>query len=347
MAKTSIVIFLTKKLGGAMPKGYHHLTKEERCQIYALKKRGDSLSTIARELDVNKSTISREIKRNSGQKGYRYRQANEKAIQRRQDSNNAKHKMTPELTYKIEEKINLAWSPVQISGRLKKENAGVSVSHETIYKHIWANKRKGGMLYKKLRHSGKRYNKRGKGKVGRGCIQNRVDIDDRPSIVEKKSRLGDWELDTIIGKEQSGAIVSMVERSTKLTKLVKVNRRTADSIENALNKCLEPIKDFVFTLTADNGKEFANHQEVAKTLEAGFYFAKPYHSWQRGLNEHTNGLVRQYFPKSMSFAEISQDDLIEVEKLLNNRPRKVLEFMTPIEVFDQLSNQSPIVALRT
>lgn len=164
--------------------------------------------------------------------------------------------------------------------------------------------------------------------------------------MEKKARLGDWELDTIIGAKHVGAIVSMVERRSKLTKLVKISHKTADNVEKALLERLSSIKEFVYTLTADNGKEFANHQNVSSKLEAGFYFAKPYHSWERGLNEHTNGLVRQYFPKSMSFDDVSVEDLEKVEILLNNRPRKVLEFETPQEVYDRLTTEPLVVALR-
>ncbi len=156
-------------------------------------------------------------------------------------------------------------------------------------------------------------------------------------IVEEKTRLGDWELDTIIGADQSGIIVSMVERTSKLTMLAKILRRTAEETEAALLKKLFPIREFVHTLTADNGKEFANHQRIGKALGADVFFVTPYHSWERGLNEHTNGLVRQYFPKPYRFDQISDADLKKIETLLNNRPRKILNFSTPLEVFNRLS----------
>jgi IS30 family transposase len=149
-----------------------------------------------------------------------------------------------------------------------------------------------------VRHHGKKYNKRGSWKAGRGCIPGRVDISERPLIVEEKSRVGDWEIDTIIGKEHKGAIVSMVDRHSKLTLLAPVSRKTAQEVEEALTGRLAEVSDCVLTLTADNGKEFANHQVVAAQLGATVYFARPYHSWERGLNEHTNGLVRQYLPKN-------------------------------------------------
>lgn len=328
-----------------MPEGYHHLTYAQRCQICILKDRGDSHGTIAKELGVHPATISRELKRNSGQRGYRHKQAHEKSQERRVDTPHPNQKMMLQLISAIEKDLRLQWSPVQISGRLKRQ--GLYISHETIYKHIWKDKRQGGTLYTELRHHGKKYNKRSKGTAGRGCIPGRIDIDARPLIVEEKTRLGDWELDTIVGAGQSGAIVSMVERTSKLTKLVKISHKTAENVEQALIDRLRPVKAFVHTLTADNGKEFANHQRVGLELEAGFYFAKPYHSWERGLNEHTNGLVRQYLPKAKRFDTISKADLEKIEVLLNNRPRKVLYFETPLEVFSRLTTESSFVALRS
>ncbi len=329
-----------------MSKGYHHLTRDQRCQFYTLKKRGDSVSVIADELGVHRSTIYREKKRNTGKRGYRFKQANEKALERRQIVSSQKRKMTNTTISIIKEKLRLQWSPVQISGWMKGKIDMTAVSHETIYQYVWTDKRKGGMLYKELRHSGKKYNKRSKGRARRGCIPDRVDIDERPAIVEEKTRLGDWELDTIIGTGQSGTIVSMVDRASKLTMLVKTSGKTAQEVTNALLSRLSPIKEFVHTLTADNGKEFANHQQVSAALETRFYFAKPYHSWERGLNEHTNGLVRQYFPKSKRFDDMTAADLMNVEILLNKRPRKVLGFSTPLEVFDKLSAKPVNVALQ-
>lgn len=318
-----------------MHKAYHHLTYAQRCQIYILKDRGDSKSSIARALGVHPSTIGRELERNTGSKGYRHQQAQAKADTRRNSKPNKK--IIDQIETAIKEKLQSQWSPVQISGWLKRHGKG-HVSHETIYNYIWKNKRQGGFLYKELRHQGKKYNKHGKGTSGRGCIPNRIDIDQRPSIVEEKTRLGDWELDTIIGAGYKGVIVSMVERASKLTKLVKVSHKTAEEVGRAIVKQLSPMKAFVQTLTADNGKEFAFHQMVSFELSADFYFATPYHSWERGLNEHTNGLVRQYFPKSQSFTDTSLEDIQRVEALLNTRPRKVLNFETPQEAFERLSS---------
>ena len=317
-----------------MAGNYRHLTYEKRCQIFILTARGDSQADIARALEVHPSTITRELKRNSVDQNYTPEEAQKQAQNRRKSLSFCK--MLVDLTIEIEELLKQDWSPQQISGWLKKQGKS-HVSHETIYKHIWADKKRGGTLFKHLRHSGKKYNKRSKGTSGRGCIPGRVDIQERPAIVEEKIRLGDWELDTIIGAQHRGAIVSMVDRTSKFTQLVKVSHKTAEEVKEALIKKLAPIREFVHTLTADNGKEFAYHQTVSAELEADFFFATPYHSWERGLNEHTNGLVRQYFSKSTSFDNITEKDIERVEGLLNNRPRRILEFETPLEAFCRLS----------
>ncbi len=317
-----------------MPKGYHHLTYEKRCQLQVLKESGNSIIEIAQALGIHRSVIYQELGRNSGPNGYKYEQAHEKASKRRRASSKRKVKMTSKLVAIIEEKLKLQWSPEQISGWLKRYPELGSISHEAIYQHVWKDKQSGGSLYKQLRHRGKKYNKRSRGKAGRGCIPGRIDIADRPSIVDEKSRVGDWELDTIVGKEHKGAIVSMVERHSKYTLLAKVDRKTAQAVTEALTRNLSQVKDCVLTLTADNGKEFANHQMVSEKLDANFYFARPYHSWERGLNEHTNGLVRQYLPKAIRLDEVSTEKIQEIQNLLNHRPRKALQFLTPMEVFN-------------
>ena len=269
-----------------MPEGYHHLTYGQRCQIFTLNKRKESQSAIARELQVHRSTICRELKRSKNREAYDHDQAHKTAQDKRKPLLSKENKFS-RLSSIIEEKLKQQWSPVQISGRLKKDGLG-EISHETIYKYIWIDKKQGGILYKNFRHQGKKYNKRGKGTSGRGCIPGRIDITERPLIVEEKIRVGDWELDTIIGGDHEGAIVSMVDRATKYTKLEKVSYKTAHEVGDAIVKALSPIREFVHTLTADNGKEFAHHKRISKELEASMYFATPYHSWERGLNEHTN-----------------------------------------------------------
>lgn len=330
-----------------MPKGYHHLTYEERCQIYTLKQRGDSQTQIALQLGVSRATISREIQRNTGKRGYRYKQAETLAKERRKTVSRRPRKMNETVITIIIEKLNQQWSPEQISGWLFRNCPHHKVSHETIYKYVWADKRNGGSMFKQLRHQGKKYNKRSGTNAGRGCIPNRVGIEERPKVVDAKKRVGDWELDTVIGLRGHGAIVTMVDRASKLTKLAKVPTKHAEVVAKALTNKLGDLSDAVLTLTADNGKEFANHQQVATALNAGFFFATPYHSWERGLNEHTNGLIRQYFPKGKSLENVTQADLDKIEILLNNRPRKVLQYETPIEVFQQLRTEFSNVALHS
>jgi len=203
-----------------MPKPYKHLIYEQRCQIYALKQQDFSQDKIASDLGVKQCTISRELTRNSGKRGYRFKQANDFAKERSIMQKSKKRVMIPILVTKIEDMlVQKQWSPEQISGRLELED-GTKVSHESIYQHIWRDKKAGGMLHKQLRQQGKKRNKRSGKNAGRGLIPARIDIKDRPKIVDEKIRLGDWELDSIIGAKHQGAITSMVERKTKFTRLV-------------------------------------------------------------------------------------------------------------------------------
>lgn len=270
-----------------MPKSYHHLTRDQRCQIYILLKRGDSKVRIAKILCVHPSTICREIKRNSAKKRetnqiiYKFEDAQRKALRKRREASCRPSKMTEETKNIIKQKIHLQWSPEQISGWLRINNI-ILLSHETIYKMIYKDKRKGGMLYKNLRRAGKKYQKRGS-RYKHRAIPNRVDIDHRPKIVELKERLGDWEIDTIVGKGHVGAVVTMVDRASKLTKMYFVPRKTSENVANALICKLLEIKDYVITITADNGGEFAKHEEVSRQLHADFYFAKPFMLGKEGL----------------------------------------------------------------
>ena len=310
-----------------------HLTYEQRCQLHALYQQGMTQEAIAAKIGSNQSVVSRELNRNQGLRGYRFKQAQRKTDERRKAASAPPRKMTPAIVALIEAKLREEqWSPEQISGWMQSTQE-TSVSHECIYQHIYADKHEGGTLYKQLRRTGKKYNKR-KGKTaGRGLIPNRIDIDERPAIVEQRSRVGDWEADTIVGAEHKGAILSLVERASRYTLLKKLDAATAETTGAAIITKMRPHRKLVHTITSDNGKEFAGHQRVAKKLKAGFYFAKPYHSWERGLNENTNGLVRQYFPKGTSFATISAEEVERVQNLLNSRPRKTLGFKSPNEVF--------------
>ena len=306
---------------------YQQLAYEQRCQISVLKKRGCTQREIAESVGVSQSTVSRELARNTGDRGYRHKQAQEKSSQRRKEACKPS-KMTLEMIAIIESKLRLEWSPEQVSGWLLYEQEEL-ISHESIYLHVWADKRSGGDLYTHLRRQGKKYDKRRNGKSTRGQIKNRVSIDDRPQIVDDKSRIGDWEIDTVIGKGHRGALVTIVERVTNFTVSRQVDGKTAAAVTQATIALLKPLKDVVHTITADNGKEFAYHEKISNALESDFYFAHPYSSWERGLNENTNGLLRQYFPKDTDFKEVTQADVRRAVNRLNTRPRKYLDFKMP------------------
>jgi IS30 family transposase len=310
-----------------MKNQYRQLTYAQRCQISALKDTGHTQRDIAIVIGTSQSTISRELARNTGLRGYRHKQAQARAIQRREDVHRP-IKMTAEMIASIDGMLKLDWSPEQISGALTATDAP-SVSHECIYLYIWADKKAGGDLYTHLRRQGKKYEKRRNGKSNRGQIKNKVSIDDRPNIVASKKRIGDWEIDTVIGKGHSGALVTIVERVTKYTLSAQVNSKSAADVTLATIKLLKPFRQVVHSITADNGKEFSYHERISKALSADFYFAHPYSSWERGLNENTNGLLRQYFPKSMGLKAVSQLEVKAAVKLLNSRPRKTLGYRTP------------------
>lgn len=342
-----ILRFNQKMKGSFMPHGYyHHLTLEQRCQIYAFLQIGKSQSYIALQIAVSQPTISRELRRNGGKKGYRYKQAHEKSVQRRRAVSKVARKMTPQLIASIETKlVEDQLSPEQISGRFKLEN-NLSISYESIYRFIWEDKFNGGKLYTHLRRSGKKYNKRGSKLAGRGLIPNRTDISERPAAVNEKIRVGDIEIDTIIGANHKGAIVSIVERKTKLTLLRFISSTKAEETAMAIIDLLTPIKTIVKTVTSDNGKEFSQHRKIAAALNIEWFFSHPYHSWERGLNENTNGLIRQYFPKHSTFTNLIEERLLKVQQKLNNRPRKTLNYQTPNEEFLRLTGIDLNYALR-
>jgi len=314
---------------------YRRIRYEDRCQIYALNTRGASQESIAEVLGVSQSAVSREICRNRGQRGYRFKQAEGKA-QARQAIRSKPRKLTAPVRRKIEAKLRqMRWSPEQVSGWLRDQ--GIKLSHERIYQMIWQDKRDGGNLWRSLRRRGKRYNKRAGKNAGRGLIPNRTDISERPAIVARKARLGDWEGDTVVSAGHNGGLLTLVERKSKLTKISKLRRSTARATQRATVRRLKPINNFVHTITFDNGKEFAAHQDIAHALKARIFFATPYHAWERGLNENTNGLIRDFFPKGIDFSTISNAEVAKVERLLNARPRKSLGFRSPQEVFDSLA----------
>lgn len=286
------------------------------------------MTETAQVIGVHKSTVSRELKRNTGARGYRPKQAHQLALQRQDEKVRF---MIEEGTWRrVEQLLRQDWSPEQVCLWLH-ETGEQSVSHESIYLHIYWDKSHGGDLHTHLRCQ-KQRRKRYGSYDRRGKLRNQISIEERPAVVDERSREGDWELDTIIGKNNKQAIVSMNERVHRLIYLYKVETKDAESVEQAITRTLREKGLPVLTLTADNGREFGNHEAIAKELDADFYFAHPYSSWERGANENGNGLVRQYFPKGSDFNAITDDDLRYVERQLNNRPRKCLDMKTPNQV---------------
>ena len=309
---------------------YKQLTYEQRCQIYVLNKSAMSQQAIADTVGVTQPTISRELRRNAGERGYRYPPAQGKRDERRAKAAKAV-KMTPDMIQRIELKLHKKWSPEQISGWLLEEREEF-LSHETLYLPIWENKAAGGDLFNYLRRKGKAYQPRSKSQAGRGHIKNRVSIDERPNIVDEKGRVGDWEIDLVIGKGHSGALVTIVERATSYTVSMRIDDTSAQTVTQATIALLTPLKERVLTITADNGKEFAYHELITQALGSQVYFADPYSSWQRGWNENTNGLLRQYWPKSTDFKKVTANDVSAVIIELNDRPRKKLGYKTPAKL---------------
>ncbi len=315
--------------------GYKHLSLAERHYIQVERKLGKSCKKIACDLGRSASTISREVRRNTGLRGYRHQQADRLARQRHENKPKSL-KLTLEIRFLIDACLHDYWSPEQIAGRLKDMEI-ISLHHETIYQYVLTDKRQGGELYTYLRHQNKTYRKRYGSAHNRTGIPNRKDIDQRPAKANNRSRVGDWEADTIIGNQHQGAIVTLDERKTKLRLAAPLPRKTASFVCEAINSLFEPIKEFVKTITFDNGKEFTQHEKIASTIGCDTFFAKPYHSWERGQNENANGLLRQFFPKKMKLNDVSYEQVMAAVDNLNNRPRKCLKYKTPYEVFFALT----------
>ena len=314
---------------------YNHLSQNERYQIFALMKAGLNQTQVALTLGRSKSTISREIQRNSGLKGYRPKQATLKSEVRALGSRNAK-KVSVDTLKSAFDLVRQEWSPEQIAGTM-------NISHETVYRHVYADKECGGKLFMHLRSQKKRRKRYASGRQRRGQIPNRRSIHERPAVVDLRLEVGHWEGDTVIGARHKQAIVTLVERKSGYAKLFKVKNKTAELVSAAMIKSLKPFDGLVDTITLDNGKEFADHQRVDLELGSTIYFADPFASWQRGTNENFNGLLRQYIPKDRPLSTVTQEELKMIENKLNHRPRKRLGFRTPHEVFHESLNR---VALR-
>lgn len=323
-------------------KGYTQLTREQRYQIYVLWKNGFKQSDIARQIGVHKSTISRELKRNSQISGD-YIPARAHKLSQKRKSRRLRTTIPVALWRKVRRMLRQDWSPEQICLWLR-DNEERSISHEWIYQMIYRNKRNGGDLFRHLRCKCKR-RKRYASYTKRGKIVNSVSIDERPDVVDERARFGDWEADLVEGNRSSKhALLTLTERVARYTLVAKVESKHSAHIAETMINLLSTSGLAVETVTSDNGREFADHESVSDALGIDFYFAHPYSPWERGGNENTNGLLRQYAPKKSDMSQLSEDDIDQAMQRLNNRPRKCLGMKTPNQV---LFGLDPTVALTT
>lgn len=317
-----------------MQKKYSHLDQGQRHRISALERAGHSISFIADHLGVSKSTVSRELKRNAKKFGSYNAVCAQEMANERKERFALNRKFTPGMEKFIREKLTQEqWSPEQIKGYCDKKNIPM-ISHERIYQFIWQDKAAGGELFANLRTGRKKHRHRyGRGKPAYQTIKNRVFIDQRPEVINHKQRYGDWEIDTIVGKNNKGAIVTLVERKSAFTLMAKLNSKNAGELASTVVNLMAPYKEKVLSITSDNGSEFTRHQRIAKKLQTEFFFAHPYSSWERGLNENTNKLIRQYIPKKSSFDDYDQNYINLITLKLNKRPRKKLNYNSPLWIY--------------
>ena len=321
-----------------MSKHYVHLTEAERELIAKMRWEGKGPSEIARAISRNKATISRELARNASTEYHCYTpcQAHKRSEQRKLY---ARHNRPLLKSKKIQQfvrrKLKIGWSPEIISGRLKEQKTGLSISPEAIYQYVYHRDTPDrGLLISQLCRAHRKRRIKGKGrKVRKTKIPNRISIDVRPKAVEQRKQFGHWEADTIISRSSKPALHSMTERKTRLLRLSKLERKTAAETNKAIIRALKKLPPAARrTLTLDNGTENAAHEDLTAKLGTKCYFADPYAAWQRGSNEQINGLVRRYLPKGTDFSKIGKDQIKRIERLINNRPRKCLGFKTPLEV---------------
>lgn len=315
-----------------MNETYHRLCGQDRKVIQNMNQAGNTQAEIACAIGFSQSAISKELSRNRGKRGYRNKQANDLANERKTNKKSRPKIVVGEIKKQVDARLQLKHSPDQISKSLLKLE--LTVSHETIYQYVIVDRKDGGELWKELRINGKRRYRR-RNKAGRAeKIPNRADIDERPAEVETRERYGDWEADLIQGAAGSGYLLSVYERKSRIGKLYKLPDKSSQKTSNGLIKLLKGLE--VKTITYDNGLEFAKHELVNDLLECDSYFCKPYSSWEKGGVENYNGLVRQYFPKGFNFSEISVERLQQVEDEINNRPRNVLGYDSPNDHLDQI-----------
>lgn len=317
-----------------------HLDQLQRYQISAYLKAGRSYGYIAKALEVSKSTISREIRRNQTGAVYDPYKAQQLASERLCIKH--AHRKYGENTWEeVGDMLRMDYSPEQVCGRLKLEGRPAP-SAETIYKHVWATKSSGSDLYTHLRRKNRKYQKRGCTYDSRGTIANRRDISERPAVVETRSRFGDLEIDTVIGKDKKGALLTINDRATGLSWIRKLEGKNSEQLATVAIKALRPLKKrgLLHTITSDNGREFAKHEKIAKKLKVDFFFARPYCSNDRASNENMNGLIRQYVPKGTSMEKLTDEDVRGIERKLNTRPRKRFDYKTPEEYLLEKFNLS-------
>ncbi len=315
-----------------MENTHRRLCAEDRKVIYNMNQAKYTQADIGHAIGFSQGTISKELSRNKGLRGYRSKQAQRFAEDRQSEKASRPKVITGEIKDQVDARLQLKHSPDQISKKLAME--GLQVSHESIYRYVMADKKAGGDLWRELRINGKRRYRR-RNKAGRGeKIPNRTDIDQRPAVVSGRSRYGDWEADLIQGAPGSGYLLSLYERKSRLGKLCKLPDKTSSETAREMVKILKSFR--VHTVTYDNGLEFSLHGLVNELLSSQSYFCKPYSSWEKGGVENFNGLVRQYFPKGSSFEGITDQRLEEVENELNDRPRNVLGYSCPNDHLDIL-----------
>ena len=314
---------------------YTHLTISERAEIYKLRETDKlSMSVIAATMKRSKSTISRELNRNTSEKYKIYLPDTADATARqRRAKGKGRFKRISALTIEdVKQGLEQYHSPEQIAGRMKQEGKA-TVSHETIYQMIYANHQELGMWKQNLRQKQKRRRRKGV-KQKRGGIPNRVGIENRPAIADLKTEIGHWESDTVIGSNHSGVVVTHVDKASKYLLAGLAKNKTMEEINRVTINLLGNVEPaYLKTITFDNGREFCGHEKLSESLNLECFFANPYHSWERGLNEHTNGLIRQFYPKSTNFKIVKEEEFQKIVNLINHRPRKSLDYRTPHEVF--------------
>jgi IS30 family transposase len=323
---------------------YHQLTPGERYMLAALRKQGLNQAEMARALGRHRSTVCREFRRNCSRWDGHYRpsKAQERTSGRRSRSRRNLRFTRQEFAL-VEGLLCRQWSPEQVAGYLRRAGR-LSISHETIYRHVWRDKREGGLLYTHLRGARKRRRKRYGAYDSRGRLAGKRLITERPAEVEARAQVGHWEADTVAGSGSKDCVVTLVERKTGIVLIGKLRDRTAESVSRRVIGLIRGQAGRFRTVTADNGTEFHDYSRVERLTGAAFYFAHPYHSWERGSNENANGLIRQYLPKGKSMAGLSQRQCNSIARKLNTRPRKRLGFKTPLECYRE---SSASVALQT